>query len=404
MDAMDAQNFAQSIQKYKLKFGTAVEKPALKTIPVELCKKMLYICTDCGGIVFKFCRLHFVYEELCVVTIKDLAKMTGYAVATVSRVLNNHPNVSEKARTVILKAVEESGFQLNANAQQLKQQHSTSILVVVKGSYNELFDELLESIQSLIAQTGYPLVVDYLDEEENEVRRAVRLVREKKPLGVLFLGGNLENFREDFGKIGLPCVLVTNDASTLSFPNLSSVSMDDRSAARSAARALVELGHRKFAIVGGDREVSDIARLRCEGCLEAFAARSIPFDETRDYRGVRFSYQDGYQAALSLLDQGNSFTALIAVSDVMAIGAIRALWDRGLRVPEDVSVVGFDGLPIGSYLVPRLSTIAQPVDLMAKRSVEILLGAIEEDVPACHETVVFALCLRESTRELPLEA
>ena len=101
-------------------------------------------------------------------TIKDLAAQTGYAVATVSRVLNNHPNVSEKARAVILQAVEESGFQLNANAKQLKQQHATSILVVVKGTANELFSELLETIQSRIAETQYPLHVDYLDEQANE--------------------------------------------------------------------------------------------------------------------------------------------------------------------------------------------------------------------------------------------
>ena len=105
-------------------------------------------------------------------TIKDLAAQTGYAVATVSRVLNNHPNVSEKARAAIMEAVEESGFQLNANAKQLKQQHATSILVVVKGTANELFSELLETIQSCVAETQYPLFVDYLD--EIPMRSAVR--------------------------------------------------------------------------------------------------------------------------------------------------------------------------------------------------------------------------------------
>ena len=86
-------------------------------------------------------------------TIKDLAKKTGYGVATVSRVLNNHPNVSEKARQTILQAVEESGFEINVNAKHLKQQHATSILVVVKGTSNEMFSELVEAIQSLVAKT-----------------------------------------------------------------------------------------------------------------------------------------------------------------------------------------------------------------------------------------------------------
>ena len=136
-------------------------------------------------------------------TIKDLAVKTGYGVATVSRVLNNHPNVSEKARQAILEAVEESGFQINANAQHLKQVHSTSILVVVKGTSNELFAELVEAIQGCVASTEYPLLVDYLDENANEVLRALQLCREKKPQGILFLGGNQDHFRESFHHINV---------------------------------------------------------------------------------------------------------------------------------------------------------------------------------------------------------
>lgn len=112
-------------------------------------------------------------------TIKDLSAQTGYSVGTISRVLNNQPNVSEKARKVILKAAEECGFQLNANAKQLKQQHGTSILVVAKGISNEMFSNLVEALQTRITQTNYPLVVDYIDEMDNEVRRAIQLCREK---------------------------------------------------------------------------------------------------------------------------------------------------------------------------------------------------------------------------------
>ena len=97
-------------------------------------------------------------------TIKDLSALTGYSVGTVSRVLNNQPNVSEKARSVILEAVRTTGFQLNANAKQLKQQHSNSILVLVKGRSNQLFGALVEALQPRIAETGHPLSVDYLDE------------------------------------------------------------------------------------------------------------------------------------------------------------------------------------------------------------------------------------------------
>ncbi len=121
-------------------------------------------------------------------TIKDLAAKTGYAVGTVSRALNNHPNVSEKARQIILEAARESGFELNLNAKQLKQQHFNTILVVIKGIGNEMFSEMVPAIQSLIDKTHYQLVVDYMDEDANEVLRAVQLCREKKPMGILFLG------------------------------------------------------------------------------------------------------------------------------------------------------------------------------------------------------------------------
>ena len=332
-------------------------------------------------------------------TIKDLAAKTGYAVGTVSRALNDHPNVSAKARKAILQAAKESGFQLNVNAKQLKQSTSNNILVIVKGTGNELFAEMLEFIQNLIAKTRYQLVVDYQDEDLNEVIRAVQLCREKKPLGILFLGGNAKNFAADFDKIDIPCVEVTNDASALAYPNLSSVTTDDREAARCAIDTLVARGHRKIAIIGGDKTSSDISRLRLEGCQQAFREHGIAFDIQRDYRGVRVSCEDGYNATKSLMKNG-AYSAIFAFSDLMAIGAVRALWESGKRVPEDVSVMGLDGLSLGKYLVPQLSTVRQDFRAIALRSVDILLATIENGTSARHETVPFQVWCRESIRSI----
>ena len=329
-------------------------------------------------------------------TIKDLAAQTGYAVGTVSRVLNNHPNVSEKARRAILQAVEESGFQINVNAKQLKQLYRTTVLVVVKGTGNELFSEMLESIQAMMAATNHPLAVDYMDEDSDEVRRAIQLCKEKKPAGLLFLGGNNRNFLNAFAEIDIPCVLVTNDASALPFSNLSSVATDDQAAARSAIEALIQMGHKKIAVIGGDRELSDTSRLRFEGCRQAFAQYGIAFDEEKDYQGVRYSYEGGYQATKTLIADGCRHSAIFAAADVMAIGAIRALGDSGFRVPEDVSVMGYDGLPLGSYLVPQLATVRQSAQVIAQRSVEILLKAIQTGGESQHEMIPYAIQLRES--------
>ena len=333
-------------------------------------------------------------------TIKDLSAQTGYSIGTVSRVLNNQPNVSEKARRIILEAAQATGFQLNTNAKQLKQQHSNSILALVKGTSNQLFGALVEQFQSLMSDAGHPLAVHYLDEDSNEVRRALQLCLEQKPRGILFLGGNRQNFLADFDKIGVPCVLVTDDAAGMPFDNLSSVSSDDRLGARLAIDALVDSGHRRIVVIGGDRAVSDTTKLRYQGCLDSFARHGIAFDSQQDYEIIRFSYQDGYRAICNLLDRGCKFTALFAMSDVMAIGAIRALNGRGLRVPEDVSVVGFDDLKVSNFTVPRLSTVCQNARALALRSTQILLENLESPQPPRYETIPVSMVLRESIKRI----
>ena len=330
-------------------------------------------------------------------TIKDLAAKTGYAVGTVSRVLNNHPNVSEKARTAILAAVEESGFQLNANARQLKQAHGTSILVILKGSGNILFAEMLENIQTALQGTRYPLHVEYIHGADNEVRRAKTLIREKKCLGVIFLGGNLDNFRAEFQELGVPGVLITNNAGELQLPNLSSVYIDDRKAADCAIEMLISQGHKKIAVIGGHRTHSDACRKRWEGVLDALERHGLSIDQELDYATVYFSPGGGYSGTTELLGRGREFTALFTMSDLMSIGAYRALKDAGLEVPGDVSVIGFDGLPVDEFLIPRLTAVDQPGPDMARRGLELLLDAIENGADAKHEAVPFTIVHREST-------
>ena len=185
-------------------------------------------------------------------TIKDIAKESGYAVGTVSRVLNNHPDVSEQARKRILAVVEKNGYIQNTNAKNLKQMVNRSILVLVKGTRNELFAALVEKLQGLLNNSPYTLLADYFDEDTDEVLRAITLCAEKKPQGILFLGGNADNFRQSFGRIALPAVLVTSPAEGLEFPNLSSVTTDDFEASVQAVQVLLDRGHRHIAIIGFD--------------------------------------------------------------------------------------------------------------------------------------------------------
>ena len=140
-------------------------------------------------------------------TIKDLARESGYSLGTVSRVLNGHPNVSEKARQAGMAVVEAQGFEINTNARNLKQNHGNSILIVVKGRRNELFSAMVAQYQQIFSEAGHPVILDYIDELGNEVHRAIALCREKKPLGIIFLGGNQMNFRREFSAISIPVPL-----------------------------------------------------------------------------------------------------------------------------------------------------------------------------------------------------
>lgn len=329
-------------------------------------------------------------------TIKDIARESGYSVGTVSRVLNNSPGVSDKAKTTILDVVEKYHFKLNSNAKHLKKQSKDGIAIIIKGAQNMLFSAILEQIQGLIRQKDYSCMVYYLEEDDNELEQAMQICRERHPLGVMFLGCNLDYFRTNFSSVSVPCIIVTNSASELGFKNLSSVGTDDVLAAKFAVEHLISLGHKKIGILGGILSLSPTMGLRYEGCKMAFAEHGIEFDPATQYEGSRFMISEGYYAMGRLLDKNPDLTAVFAMSDVTAIGAIRAISDRGLRVPEDVSVIGFDGIDIGNYMKPRLTTIRQHRETIASRSVEILLQCIEDSAPAVHEVEPFYLIPGES--------
>lgn len=330
-------------------------------------------------------------------TIRDLAKLSGYSLGTVSRALNHQPNVSPKARERILALAQQYGFEINANAQNLKKQNSDSLLVIVKGSANELFARMVEVTQALAAQEQCPLLVDYIDEEENEVRRAMKLSRERKPLGILFFGGTAQNFLSDYMHLSLPTVLVTNSAKGLPFGGLSSVTTDDIAASRTVCAFLVNSGHRRIAVIGGDLEVSEISRNRLEGCRRALAEAGL---EVAAYRAARFSFEGGYRAMEKLLAHRKGITAVFAMADVMALGAMRCIHDHGLRVPEDISVAGFDGLPYGQYSIPRLTTVAQSAQALAETGYRVLREQIATG-KTCHVCVPFSLIPGSSVCTLP---
>lgn len=332
-------------------------------------------------------------------TIKDIAKLSGYAVGTVSRVLNGRPDVSEEAREKILAVVEAHQFKPNSNARHLKQQASSGVALIVKGIQNMLFADLVERIQARVKDGGYPCLVYYIDEDDNEIEQALQVCRERRPMGILFLGSNLSLFETGFGKIKIPCVLVTNSAAKLALSNLSSVSTDDIGAACQVVEKLMDLGHHTIGILGGKVEQSNASQARLEGVRQAFARRSMVLDEARQYETARFDLPGGYAAMERLLDKLPGMTAVFAMSDVQALGALRALHDRGLRVPEDISVVGFDGIELGRFAVPQLATVRQDAQRLAERSVDLLIHQIRDGAGPAHELIPYTYLEGESVKE-----
>ncbi|PWM37832.1 MAG: LacI family transcriptional regulator [Clostridiales bacterium] len=332
-------------------------------------------------------------------TIKDIAKESGYAVSTVSRALNNHPDVSAEAKERIAQVVARYGFVPNSNARQLKQQQSSNIVLIVKGISNLFFSGIVEQMQNLISSNGYSAVVHYLSEEADEVLVAGQLCREHKPLGLLFLGGNAENFERRFGQIETPSVLVTAPGKNLDFPNLSSVGIDDVAAGREAVDYLFAKGHQKIGIIGGRLCRSQISQLRFEGCRQSFLNHGQELREEY-FQIASFSYAGGYRAMQELMLRCPAISAVFCMSDIMAVGAIRAAQDAGKRVPQDVSVIGFDGIELGRYFCPRLATIQQPQGELAQISVELLVSHIEKNTPVRAVPVQVRLLEGESVRAL----
>ena len=328
-------------------------------------------------------------------TIKDIARLSGVGVTTVSRVLNDHPDVSEETRRRVLAVVAEQGFQPNTNARHLKQQTSASIAIIVKGTMNMLFADLVERCQQLLQDAGRDAAVYYLDEDANEVAYALQLCRERKPLGILFLGGDLEFFQAEFGHITVPCVLLTNSARELDFPNLSSLTTDDEEAAYRVVRYLADRGHKNIGLLGGNWSCTQISYRRVLGCQRAFDELSLPFDARR-CEPCRYSFSDAYDTTKRLLARCPELTALFCISDVMAMGAIRAIRDLGRKVPEDVSVVGYDGIPLSQFSVPRLATVRQDTQQLARQGVDLLLRNLQRPRPPVHGVVPFELIAGES--------
>ncbi len=216
----------------------------------------------------------------------------------------------------------------------------------------------------------------------------------------MFLGGNAEHFVAGAHLIGeqVPAVVLTNSTQTVARPGISSVTTYDHAASRLAIDHLLDNGHRRIGVIGGNPDVSVTSQLRQSGALAALADRGVAFDVEAAYVATRFSLEDGHAAGARLLQTVPGLTAIYAMSDIMAIGAMRALADSGLAVPRDVSLVGHDGISLTGYTVPKITTVGQPQAELAERGLAILVRHMRGDLTPEYSSVTVALIAGESVR------
>ena len=312
-------------------------------------------------------------------TIKDIALCCGVSVSTVSRVLNNHPNVSEAAREKVLCAIREHHFVPNGSARDLVKLESDAVGLVLRGIANSFFAELIPTMDQLILDAGYTPILHQIRSDMDELDAAAKLARAKRLKGLILLGGSNDYTQEQIAALDVPFVLCTytNSFGNLTPEQYSSVTIDDRRTGYAAAKLLLERGHRRIAILLDSIRDRSVSELRWMGFREALEEAGVPFDPALLAETVSYDMAGAYSRTKKLLADGDAFTALFAVSDAMAIAAIRALHEAGRSVPEDCSVVSVDGIALTRYTIPSLTTFVQPQKEIVCTAVQTLIDLIE---------------------------
>ncbi len=326
------------------------------------------------------------------ITIKDVAKACGVGVSTVSRAINDHPNINEETKLLVLQKIDELGFVPNNSARNLKRTLGKAIAVLVKGMTNPFFNVMIKIMEEDIIAHGYTMVLRHVDPAEDEADVALVLTKEKRLCGIVFLGGIATRTGKKLDRLTVPYVVSTIGAPIkgVNENDYSSVAVDDEKEGEKATEYLINKGYRDIAIFAGAADDTSVGMLRLNGYKKALKKAGIKVrEELIRYlpeSNSEYSYETGYLSAKKLIDENVKFDAIFAIADVMAVGAMRALLEIGKRVPEDAAIIGFDGIDLTKYCYPSVTTVAQPIKEMARATSETLFKVIDGGE---HEHIVF---------------
>jgi LacI family repressor for deo operon, udp, cdd, tsx, nupC, and nupG len=331
-------------------------------------------------------------------SLKDIAKSARVSQSTVSRALRNSPLVSVETRARIRRIAAESNFRVSHVGRSLATGRTHSIGVVVSSISDPFIAEVVGGLEEVASEHGYPLILATSQGDTNREIKMVHTFEDRRVDGVVLTGGSR------LGPIHVPMlaemnipVVVMNGQGTAHFAH--SVVVDNVAAGKAVVRFLVHLGHRRIAYIG-DRFGFESNAARQEGYRQGLAAHDLPFQPDL-VRAGDAQPESGVLAMEQLLSLPEPPTAVFCYDDLTALGALRAISRRHLRVPEDISVVGFDDLLIAQYTQPPLTTIRQPKRIMGRVAAETLFNLLAGRRAPETRRLPTELIVRESTAPPP---
>jgi DNA-binding LacI/PurR family transcriptional regulator len=316
-------------------------------------------------------------------TIRDVARRAGCSTATVSRVLNGVGPASEAARTRVLEAAQALGFRFNEIGRSLQAQRSRTLGVIVPTVANPVFAEAIDGIQDTARARGYQLLLACSNYDPNEELQSLSMLLAKQVDGLVMTVSNADDSAaiDAVRRAQVPFVLVFNQPCTA----VPAVAVDNFAAAREVGARLLALGHGNAAFVAGRFRMSDRSRQRYDGVCAAYAQAGAPQPELLEVDYLLLDHRDTLAA---LLERRPETSALFCSNDMLALSAIGALREFALRVPEDLSVVGFDGIALSTAVSPRLATIATPCAAMGRTAAGRVIDGIEGILQIPAETLI----------------
>ncbi|MEU7747411.1 LacI family DNA-binding transcriptional regulator [Nonomuraea sp. NPDC049158] len=308
------------------------------------------------------------------VTLRDVAMAAGVSLATASRVLNGTAKVREDLRDRVEAAASELAYTPNAHAQALVRASNETVGVICHDVSDPYFSGIARGVMRAAAQRDLLVMLASTFRDSTREVAYVSMLRAQRARAILLIGSGFEDRGWEramdvelrpYLNAGGRVAVVSRHRSL----RVDTVLPENREGAAALARALLALGHRRFAILSGPPGLSTVVD-RVAGFRDALAAAGVTVDQIEE---GPFNREGGYAGASALLDRGLDATCLFAATDVMAVGALAALRERGLRVPEDVSLAGFDDIPVVRDLTPPLTTVSLPLEEMGERVIALAL-------------------------------